>query len=742
MDTSDINNDTMPESCRPPLLGEYTMGSMGNLDAPHSTTETPAPSDSDTALRRQGTRTSMPTSQSSETKKTWKERFRLAELKSKTTPTEGSSGSSQTGFFGHLQTPRMKSTESPKQGSTPALEESSLDQELVPMQSASTAGQSKGKKLLWPTMNSSPTPPTQTKSSSQKSSTRSSSTTGRSWTHGTKPTGSPHSRTGRYQSSTSSTQTHPLSLDTQISVSHPEGATSPPEEAHPSTQEKSQMSIPETPQAQTPTSHGSRTTGNITPTQFGMNLLTTTSAPMESATEIYAAGFKPLLRTEGETGRPPSPSSPTSSGPWENTEKSQHWPTSSSTIPSIQSGTYSTGDSKTSPEEYETRTVPSPIGEVPTYQRDRNTLYYHDPRTSPSISGLKILKPASGTAGTHGSGQPSPTTATGSHHQTLRSPRHIPDQLPNPVKTKTVAEMGWLELLEWQERSLANKGSWLISEAAEFMYRTELPNKVHSAIYEDEVKYHAAKLWNQLHNDHANILRPFEQRSYPPYHWAVIPTAPKQEPPSLPPESKLIRGAPAEGAQESGDYGDPPTEPVSQHAKATRPKRPPPPPPMPPMLPYNPHHDYDLWSLPELVDLELPPDPPGPPPDSPEPWELESAELPWGAVRPKMMKTSAPFTGASSDVKRFLNGCEDYFNIFPQEFPMSARGYAPSRIMFATSLMEDKVLEWWTQKREQLYDPIRRHTRYPTWPNFDAEVRERFWEVAEIELKKVKWKAL
>ncbi|KAK0447803.1 uncharacterized protein EV420DRAFT_1647548 [Desarmillaria tabescens] len=83
MDTSDISDDTVPESHRPLFLGEYTTGSTGNPDAPHSTTEMPVPSDSDTVLQRQGMRTSMPTSQSSEMKKMWKERFRLVESKSK-----------------------------------------------------------------------------------------------------------------------------------------------------------------------------------------------------------------------------------------------------------------------------------------------------------------------------------------------------------------------------------------------------------------------------------------------------------------------------------------------------------------------------------------------------------------------------------------------------------------------------------------------------------------------------------
>ncbi|KAK0435595.1 uncharacterized protein EV420DRAFT_1653067 [Desarmillaria tabescens] len=117
----------MPESRRPPLPGEYTTGLTDNLDAPHSTTETPAPSDSATALQRQGTRTSTPTSQSSEMKKTWKERFGLLESKSAKMPAEGSSESSQTGLFGHLRTHRTKNTGSKKPGLTPPQEELSTD---------------------------------------------------------------------------------------------------------------------------------------------------------------------------------------------------------------------------------------------------------------------------------------------------------------------------------------------------------------------------------------------------------------------------------------------------------------------------------------------------------------------------------------------------------------------------------------------------------------------------------------
>ncbi|KAK0457191.1 uncharacterized protein EV420DRAFT_1644366 [Desarmillaria tabescens] len=224
--------------------------------------------------------------------------------------------------------------------------------------------------------------------------------------------------------------------------------------------------------------YGSLTMRSITPTQSGRSSPTTTSAPMESAVEIYAASFKPLQRTEEETGKPPSPLYHTSGGPLENTEKSHNWPTSSSTTQSIQSGTYYTEGSRISPEEYEIGTVHSPKEEVPMYWRDKNTPYYCDLKTSPSISGLEILKPIAGTASSHGNMPTSLASATGSRNLILSHPHPTPDQPLNPAMMKVATEMEWLELLEWQGRSLANEGSWLISEATKFMYQTQLPSIV------------------------------------------------------------------------------------------------------------------------------------------------------------------------------------------------------------------------------------------------------------------------
>ncbi|KAK0437117.1 uncharacterized protein EV420DRAFT_1487239 [Desarmillaria tabescens] len=188
---------------------------------------------------------------------------------------------------------------------------------------------------------------------------------------------------------------------------------------------------------------------------------TSSSDPYDSwsAAETYAASFKPLLRTEEGIRRLQNPSYPMSGGPLENTEKSQNWPTSSSIDLSIQSGTYYTEGSRTLPGGYEIGTGPSLEGEVPTYQRDKNSPYYHDPKTSPSISGLEILRPPAGTTSFHGSMPISPTSATGSRGPIPKNLHPTPDQPPNPAMTKAVTEMDWEELLEWQEGSLANEGS-------------------------------------------------------------------------------------------------------------------------------------------------------------------------------------------------------------------------------------------------------------------------------------------
>ncbi|KAK0439256.1 uncharacterized protein EV420DRAFT_1486437 [Desarmillaria tabescens] len=209
-----------------------------------------------------------------------------------------------------------------------------------------------------------------------------------------------------------------------------------------------------------------------------MSLPPTILGHMASATEIYAASFKPLLRTEEGSMTHLSPLSPMSGGPLESMEPSQNWPASSSINLSIQSGMYYTEDSRTSPMPYETETGPSREQEVPMYWKDSNIPYYCDLRISPSISGLTILKPPAGTTSYHGSAQTSPISATGSRDPTLRSLHPTPDQPLNPAMMKAVTEMDWEELVEWQGRSLANEGAWITMEAAKLMYQPQAPNTV------------------------------------------------------------------------------------------------------------------------------------------------------------------------------------------------------------------------------------------------------------------------
>ncbi|KAK0470033.1 uncharacterized protein EV420DRAFT_1634462 [Desarmillaria tabescens] len=288
--------------------------------------------------------------------------------------------------------------------------------------------------------------------------------TGQSWMHGTKPTDSPHSRTGRYQSSIYSTQTHPLSPDSLTSALQPG--------------EQILDLTPEIPPSRTHTIPGSQTMESITPMCSEMSLPTTTLAPTESAMEIYATSFKPLLRTKEESGRPPKPLSPTSGGLLDSTEQSQNWSASSLIDPSIWSGMSYTEGSRTLHVPYETETSPSPEQEVPTYLRDSSTPYYRSPKTSPSISGLAILQHGNGTTSTHGSEPRSPGSATGSQNQTARRSHPTPDQPLNPIMKKAVIEMDWEELVEWQGKSLANEGAWISTDAAKLMYQPQVPEIV------------------------------------------------------------------------------------------------------------------------------------------------------------------------------------------------------------------------------------------------------------------------
>ncbi|KAK0466053.1 uncharacterized protein EV420DRAFT_1474859 [Desarmillaria tabescens] len=465
MDTSGTSDDTMPESRRPLLPGEYTTGSTDNLDTPHSTIETPAPSDSSTALQHQGTRMSTPTSQSSETKKTWKERFGLVESKSKTTPTEGSkygiaetridpstggviigpgtrphstclylrtSGREEAIMAYHRFSPCAPDPDEipePEEFDTYQHDWALMDtwhqaNQLPPLED----GERPEFDLQYP---DSPTIPGYPDLSI---------TTGRSNAVTRRSTGSDIS--DPYNSWVTDNKEHNLyAVRDELADHH----LSPYGECH----------------------------GDIC---HWLQAIAEDRRRDWETPEPLVSYVKWTLREYG--------AEPELANFFFDNPVHSEW------------------------DVLYRRTEIGPLheGEAPTYQRDKNSPYYHDPRTSPSISGLEILRPGSGTAGTHGSMLPSPTTATGSQSQTQRSPRPIPDQPPNPARKKAVIEMDWEELLEWQKGSLANEGSWIITEATKLMYQPQLPNMVRNAIYEDEVHYHAAKLWNQLHNDKADVL--------------------------------------------------------------------------------------------------------------------------------------------------------------------------------------------------------------------------------------------
>ncbi|KAK0439255.1 uncharacterized protein EV420DRAFT_1486436 [Desarmillaria tabescens] len=275
----------------------------------------------------------------------------------------------------------------------------------------------------------------------------------------------------------------------------------------------------------------------------------------ESAMEAYAASFKPLLKTNEGNMRPLSHSSHMSSGYQRDMGQNPNWPSSSSINPYIPTGMSYTEGSKTSPEPSGIKTERWCGQGEQSFGTPLNNPLIPDLRTSLSISGLAILRPPGGTTSYHGSMQNSPTS-------------------------------DWEELLEWQGQSLANEGSWVTLAVAKLMYQKEVPKEVRDSIYADKVLHYTAKLWNRLHADQADVLRPFKQWSYLPYHWANILKLPPAHVPMLPLGSRLIGGMPEEEPEI-------PPEPQPELKKTIQ-KSIRPPLPLPPSPPYNPHHDYEL----------------------------------------------------------------------------------------------------------------------------------------------------
>ncbi|KAK0470467.1 uncharacterized protein EV420DRAFT_1473523 [Desarmillaria tabescens] len=400
----------------------------------------PAPSDSDTALRRQGTRTSTPTSQSSEMKKMWKERFGLAESKSKTMPTEGSNPSDEE--YGITETRVDLST-----GGT------IVGPGTHPHSTCLYLSTERGEEVVMAYHGFSPHAPDPDEIPQPEefySQQQHDWAIMDAWHQANRLLPLEDGEIPEFD-----LQYPDLSIATGRSNTVTKGGSPAPDPGEISDVDPRDTSGPD--------SYDSWVTdnGEHNPYTLRDEIADHHLSPYGECRGDLCCRLQAIAEDQRQDWETPKPLVPYVR--WTLGEYGEE--------PELANFFFDNPvHSETSPMEYETRTMPSPEGEVPTYQRDKSSPYYRDPRTSPSISGLAILRPASGTAGTCGSTLPSPTTDTGSQNPTQRSPLHIPNQLPNLAMQKLVAEMGWLELLEWQGSSLANEGSWLIMEAAKFMY--------------------------------------------------------------------------------------------------------------------------------------------------------------------------------------------------------------------------------------------------------------------------------
>ncbi len=78
-----------------------------------------------------------------------------------------------------------------------------------------------------------------------------------------------------------------------------------------------------------------------------------------------------------------------------------------------------------------------------------------------------------------------------------------------------------------------------------------------------------------------------------------------------------------------------------------------------------------------------------------------------------------------------------YFSVFNQFFH-----HHPHKIVFCASRFKGEAQNWWEVATRELGESDEGDQRYPSYANFKAEVRRRFWKDLDAKIKYVQWEKL
>ncbi len=108
----------------------------------------------------------------------------------------------------------------------------------------------------------------------------------------------------------------------------------------------------------------------------------------------------------------------------------------------------------------------------------------------------------------------------------------------------------------------------------------------------------------------------------------------------------------------------------------------------------------------------------------PAPWVLTAGNVaPYDEFKPKILKEVDDFNGDSNDITRFFQKCELHFGLFNRHF-----FYPPHKVIFCVSRLTGDAQRWWELQSQMLGKNADGQQLYPTYEDFEAHLRARFWK--------------
>ncbi len=101
------------------------------------------------------------------------------------------------------------------------------------------------------------------------------------------------------------------------------------------------------------------------------------------------------------------------------------------------------------------------------------------------------------------------------------------------------------------------------------------------------------------------------------------------------------------------------------------------------------------------------------------------------------MKEVDDFHGNSNDISRFFQKCELHFSLFNQHF-----FYPPHKVVFCVSRLAGEAQRWWELQSRIIGKSTDGEQLYPTYEDFEAHLRARFWKDTDKQIRCAAWEKL